>query len=277
MPETISADRYTIHNPVTPDGIIVGAYTQGKVGTKSIVATIQPIFPSTHIWDIRRSTFSGVKAHDTVRGDRPRLQSQDVEFAEYTTAHPRTDKQLVTVVRDPVAIAVSSLFYNFTPRNPGININSLSDKDIISRLVRGDSFSSPSFHLDWFDIEPKAAMGVDVYSQGEFPHSKGYRSYTSEGVQSHTDLLVMRLEDVKRIGCKAISEFYDGVTIEDYPMKNVGNDHPYGTRYSQFKQSVRLPEDWVKWQLDSRYASYFYTPSEREEFAQRWIEGIQSI
>src|SRR5690606_29438010 len=113
------------------------------------------------------------------------LLSEDRQFAEFLEAHPDTNMRAVSVVRDPVAIAVSSLFYNFTPRNPGVDIDEVSDDEFIDRLVRGESFSHPSFHLDWFDIEVEPLTGIDVYEAGEFPVDEGHATYAGDRGNRH--------------------------------------------------------------------------------------------
>lgn len=256
---------------VNEDNELVGIYTQGKVGSKSLVAALQTMYPDQHVWDTRRGLMEGVLEHERIRGTRPRLLSEDREFAEFLLKQSGVKMSLVSAVREPVAIAVSSLFYNFIPRNPDVDINEVADEEFAARLQRGESFSSPSFHLDWFDIEVKPLTGIDVYADGPFPTETGYRVYGGDMEDRHTDLLVMRLEDLGRIGTSALSEFTGKEAPAELPRINTGDDTEYAARYDAFKREARLPEEWVMWQLNSQFARHFYTDQEREGFAARWI------
>lgn len=250
---------------------VVAVYTQGKVASKSMVNTLQEMFPERHIWDVRRGTMEGVIEHETIRGTRPSLLSEDRQFAQFLIENPTVDLKLVSIVREPVAIALSSFFYNFIPRNPGVDINEISDDEIIARLIKGESFSSPSFHLDWFDIEVKPLTSIDVYNDGIFPVERGYDEYFASTGLRQSELLVIRLEDLSKVGSVALSGFFGTTAPEIMSQKNVGAEADYGARYTTFKQKARLPEEWVEWQLGSKYAKYFYTPSELVQFAEQWV------
>lgn len=262
-------------NPLGPGNEIIAAYTQGKVATKSLVAALEGMYPDTHIWDVRRGLMEGVIEHESIRGTRPNLLSEDRQFAQLLLDNTTIDLRLASIVREPVGIAVSSLFYNFIPRNTGIDINEVEDVEIIDRLVKGESFSSPSFHLDWFDIEVKPLTGIDVYASKDFPVTEGYAEYRGTNGKRTSELLVMRLEDLQRVASVALSGFFSRQAPSSLPRNNVGAEAAYGPRYEAFKNSARLPEEWVMWQLDSRYAQYFYSKEELNQHAQRWLEGIK--
>jgi len=180
--------------------------------------------------------------------------------------------KVVSVVREPVAINLSSFFYNFVPRNPGVNIHDLSDEDIIERLKKGESFSSPTFHLDWWDIEVAPMTGIDVYGYGEFPIQDGSAVYSADLKGRHTDLLVMRQEDLRSVARAALSDYY-GIEVPELARVNTAEDstNNYADRYAQFKAEASLPEDWVTAQMNSRYAQFFYSPEEREAFTNKWV------
>ena len=115
----------------------VGVYTQGKVGSKAVLASLNSAFSSLeeagenmYVWDYRRSDLAGVKEHQAVQGNRRRLLADDPEIADFLSAHLQRDLRMVSVVREPVAISLSSFFYNFVPRNPGVNIHELTDEGI---------------------------------------------------------------------------------------------------------------------------------------------------
>ena len=257
----------------------VGVYTQGKVGSKAILAALRKMFAAeddVYVWDFRRTSLEGVRQHDSIRGTRRRLLVDEPEIAEFMIAHPDRDMRLTSVVRDPVAINLSSFFYNFGPRNPGLDIHDITDAEVIDRLLAGEAFSYRSYHLDWFDIEVSAQAGIDVYSKGSFPIASGFEVYTGQRGLRRTDLLVFRLEDMARVAASALAEFY-GRSECVVTRENTADEQPYADRYKQFLCDSPLPAEWVAWQLNSNYAKFFYSDDERVEFAKKWSGTAENI
>ncbi len=272
-------EQYVASGEVTKLPYEVGVYTQGKVGSKAVLAVLESAFGvyttdqnDMYVWDYRRSELEGVLQHQSITGTRRRLLSDDPEVAQFMEDHPARDFRVVSVVREPVAINLSSFFYNFIPRNPDIDIHNLSDEEIIQRLRHGESFSSPSFHLDWWDIEVQPMTGIDVYKNEQFPIEKGSAVYSADAGERHTDLLVLRLEDMQLFARGALSKYY-GISVPELKKVNAAEDAPgdYDARYKSFKSEAKLPEEWVKWQMDSQYARFFYSENEREAFTNRWV------
>ena len=261
----------------------VGIYTQGKVGSKAVLATLREMFenqddPDEHmyVWDYRRSDFAGTAAHQVVQGTRRRLLSDDPEIAQFLVDHPDRDMRVTTMVREPVAISLSSFFYNFGPRNPDTDIHDVEDEEIIDRLVAGQSFSHPSFHLDWFGIEVEPMTGINVYQNSSFPIDRGTAVYEGDIGERHTTLLTFRLEDLAHVGSTALAQFYDRPEIPITHV-NTGDEQAYADRYRAFKQDLVLPTDWVAGQLNSEYARFFYSLEERTKFSQKWSGDVSLI
>jgi hypothetical protein len=272
-------EQFTTTGQTTELPYEVGVYTQGKVGSKAVLAALEDAFgvyppdeTGMYVWDYRRSDTEGVRQHRLLTGTRPRLLSDDPEVAKFMVDHPDRDFRVVTVVREPVAINLSSFFYNFIPKNPGIDVHELTDEEIIARLRRGESFSSPSFHLDWWDIEVEPMTGIRVYDSEPFPIEEGSAVYSADQGNRHTDLLVLRLENLAEFARDALSSYY-GIDIPEIESVNTAEDAPggYVDRYKRFKSEASLPEDWVSWQLESRYAQFFYSPEEIEGFMNKWV------
>jgi hypothetical protein len=279
----VTREQYVESGEVSALPYEVGVYTQGKVGSKAVLATIREMFlgdelagDNMYVWDYRRSDFAGTAAHQVVQGNRRRLLSDDPEIAQFLVDHPDRDMKLTTMVREPIAINISSFFYNFAARNPEVDINDVSDSEIVERLIDGQSFSDPSFHLTWFDIEVKPMTGIDVYKQEAFPITAGSDTYEGDAGERHTSLLAFRLEDLPRIGAAALAGFYHKPEMPIAKV-NSGDEQSYASRYKDFKNNVSLPVEWVAWQLNSEYARFFYNADERAAFSQRWSGDISKI
>jgi len=273
-------EQYVSGGELTPLSYEVGVYTQGKVGSKAVLAALEDAFEvyppnesGMYIWDYRRSDIDGVREHQLITGNRRRLLSDDPEVAQFKADHPERDFRVTTVVREPVATNLSSFFYNFMPMNPGVNVHELTDEEIISRLEKGESFSSPTFHLDWWDIEVKPMTGIDVYEHGEFPIDVGSAVYSGDLKGRHTDILVLRQEDLRDVAQLALSRYYD-IDVPELEKVNTAEDSPnnYSDRYNRFKAEASLPEEWVTWQIGSGYARFFYSDEEREAFINKWVK-----
>lgn len=273
-------EQYVASSEVTPLLHEVGVYTQGKVGSKAVLAALEDAFEvyppnesGMYVWDYRRSDPEGVRQHQLITGTRRRLLSDDPEVAQFMAEHPERDFKVVSVVREPVAINLSSFFYNFVPRNPGVNIHELTDEEIVERLKKGESFSSPTFHLDWWDIEVEPMTGIDVYEHGEFPISEGSAIYTGERNGRRTDILVLRQEDLRNVARLALSNYYE-IDVPELDRVNTAEEsaNDYADRYNRFKSEASLPEEWVTVQMNSRYAHFFYSEEEREAFTKKWVK-----
>lgn len=112
----VSREDYVASGEVSSLPYEVGVYTQGKVGSKAVLATIKAMFTegenhtsNMYVWDYRRSNLEGVVQHQVVQGNRRRLLSDDPEIAQFLVDHPDRDLRLTTVVREPIAINLSSL------------------------------------------------------------------------------------------------------------------------------------------------------------------------
>lgn len=273
-------EQYVASGDVTPLPYEVGVYTQGKVGSKAVLAALEDafeVYPPTesgmYVWDYRRSDPEGVRQHQLITGTRRRLLSDDPEVAHFMTKHPERDFKLVSVVREPVSINLSSFFYNFVPRNPGVDVHELTDEEIIQRLKKGESFSSPTFNLDWWDIEVQPMTGIDVYKDGGFPIEEGSTVYSEDLKGRHTEILVLRQEDLQDVARLALSDYYE-IDVPELGRVNTAEDsaNDYADRYNRFKSEARLPEEWVAAQMESRYARFFYSDEEREEFTNKWVK-----
>ena len=271
----VTREAYVASGEVSALPYEVGVYTQGKVGSKAVLKALQDMFTADeaddsnmYVWDYRRSNLEGVRQHQQVQGNRRRLLSDDPEIAQFLIDHPERDLKLTTIVREPVAINLSSFFYNFAARNPSTDIHDVSDDEIVERLVAGESFSTPSFHLDWFDIEVEPMTGIKVYEK-PFSTAASMADYAADKSGRTTELLLMRLEDLPRIGAIALSDFY-ARPLEAIPVVNSGEEQAYADRYKDFKRDATLPVQWVAWQLNSRFARQFYGLDERAAYAERW-------
>ncbi len=120
--------------------------------------------------------------------------------------------------------------------------------------------------LDWFDTELAPNFGFDIY-QEDFHPEKGYQIFRTPKL----NLLIIRLEDLNRCLQFALEDFFD-ISYPDYTMKtkNLSQSREYNHLYKDFLNDTNLPQDFIDYIYNSRYARFFYTDSELDRFKKRW-------
>ncbi|GJQ58180.1 MAG: hypothetical protein SCALA701_09810 [Candidatus Scalindua sp.] len=185
--------------------------------------------------------------------------------------------KVVTVVRDPIAVNISSFFeridkVDFTESWRTYTIKSTKDEyEYKGRIDDMESLKSLFFEkcahnesLTFLDNELKSVFGVDVF-ESEFPKSEGYRIYEGEQV----DVLLIRLESLNDCAKKAFNEF---LNIEDFTLVNIniGSEKDYAYLYQKFKELVVLPDTYIDKMYRSKYAQHFYSKEEIDRFITKW-------
>lgn len=179
---------------------------------------------------------------------------------------------VITLTREPIARNLSAFFYSWGYWYPDMlekfsDLNNYPEakQDVTNHFVE-------KFHhqrtLDWFDTDLAPYYGFDIY-QEEFHPEKGYQIYRTPEI----NLLIIRLEDLNRCLQLALEEFF-GASYPDYKMKtkNLSQSREYNHLYKDFLNNTNLPQDYVDYIYNSRYARFFYTERELDSFKDRWIK-----
>ena len=66
----------------------------------------------------------------------------------------------------------------------------------------------------------------------------------------------------------------DGFEIE---RANVGGQKAYAEVYRRFRESIRLPDDYIEGMLSSRHMRHFYSQQEIERFRAYWSHPGRSL
>ncbi|MFX0093605.1 MAG: putative capsular polysaccharide synthesis family protein, partial [Candidatus Hodarchaeota archaeon] len=170
--------------------------------------------------------------------------------------------KIITLVREPVARNVSDFFKRASPL-----IDLLIQKKIDLKSLRTyflENFPH-EMTLNWFDVELKQMIGLDVYSV-PFPKKTGYKIY--KGGDTHPDVLLLKLEKLNECASRAFKEF---LGIDEFILQN---KIPVGRRYYQsYKKFVSikmLPQSYIEKMYTSKYAKHFYTDTELNEYRKKW-------
>ena len=171
---------------------------------------------------------------------------------------PKLD--VIASVREPIGLGLSSIFQNHALLFPGLA--SATPESCRTELLRPKALKDIQ---NWFDIEIKAMLGIDVYAT-PFPKQSGYAIYESHFVR----LLVYRYEALEQLP-RILAEFFD-CEVPRVINRNIGRTKAYGSAYEEVKKELRLPIDFVMKQCNSKMMCHFYSDSERRKLIERWAE-----
>lgn len=263
---------------------IILVYTMGKVGSTSLYKTLAKLSPDQldanvhHVHYLSHEMLSRAEHHEKQSYRKLRRISHHLlagrQINKKIKTKPGLKKQLkiITTVRDPVALDISSFFESFYSyrKFDYDRLASLPPADLADKLqalflknISGDRW------LKWFDRELKSVMGVDVFAT-EFPKSQGYGIY-----QGYPPTLVLKLEHMDSCIKRAAREFL-GVDGLNLIHANVGEDKPYADAYRKFKKMIRLPQSYLYKMYTSKLVTHFYDSDEIEIFRQKWSGSKES-
>lgn len=252
---------------------VILVHQMGKVGSSSVVNSLKlinlnmPVY-HTHILNYDR-LFNNLYKELRIDNKRSRL----VILSEYISKEIIQNKKekkwkVITLTREPIARNISAYFQNINYFFPNFhNIyksGNLTIQSIIEVFLEKYPHEIP---LKWLDIEINNVFGIDVFSV-DFPKEKGYQILRN----NHTDLLVMKLENLNVCKKKAFQEF---LGLDDFVLcqDNLAINKQYFDVYKNFRESIILPESYIKQMYTSKYMQQFYSKDEIETFTFQWSKS----
>lgn len=268
----------------------VAVHQMGKVGSKSVCATLRAAIPEiavyhTHVLD-RAEVYGIAKtAFDADTAIQPHIL-ESLNLIQWMLRKPeKTRLHLISLVRDPVARNISHFFHG----KSGWKLNLPSDQ--WSTLERWLSRENPStteplpesltgvcsalqsiflekFPRDvetkWIDSQLRAPFGIDIYAT-PFSKDLGYTEYTHGNIR----LLFLDMERLDQILPAALRSFL-GIQSVTLARANSASDKAISPLYSQFLRTIRLPDSYLEEVYGSQFSSYFYSAGMIETFRKRW-------
>ncbi|MEO1287299.1 MAG: putative capsular polysaccharide synthesis family protein, partial [Chloroflexota bacterium] len=175
-------------------------YQMGKVGSSTIASTVDTYaqYPVYHVHNLRPKHLQGLTQDLSSRGIAipPHLYTGKM-VSQHIIARGLPAK-IITLVRDPIARALSDFFQNYTFHTGKTFVNDLAIvQDHIESHLKRDHFDYP---LRWFQNEFQPILGIDVFEH-PFPHEQGYLRIKTEGY----DILLLRIETDDAIITQALA------------------------------------------------------------------------
>lgn len=256
------------------DPIII--YQPGKVGSSTILASLKQAFrsakmeaPVYHAHHLNNLEQMEAEIKSKFPNPQRSLEKLAIDKDLRRKIDHDSDQRwnIISLTREPVARTISTVFEMLDVIFPGWkekyqagqwDLHEMQDV-IVKRYVSGPGQG------DWYDTQMKAVFDIDVYAQ-PFPYPQGFEIYHGK---NNSRLLLLRLEDLNRVGQKVVSEF---LNLKHFKLvqANVAEDKEYSALYREFKK-LPLPASFLERMYASRYARQFYSDDEIHGFYQKWL------
>ena len=247
-------------------------FQMGKVGSRSIIYSIQ-ISLRKQNGKSYKNTMLFYRHRRFLIDDLPDKLTKPIISWRVRLGLPI---KIICPIREPIARNVSAFFYFYCKVHlgsfPTTDLKELEElflKD--SREKSADPFlaisylmSEHEFPLNWFDEHFKPLTRIDVYKQ-PFPIDRKWKIYR----RGFTQVLLYRVDLKRSEQTKLVSRFL-GLQVDEIRSKNAAKEKDYAELYSRFRESVKLPEQYIRRMHDSRFAKHFWSPAELKAAADKW-------
>jgi hypothetical protein len=239
----------------------------GKVASSSVYTSLKMTtnLDVYHIHRLNPQNIKLVKEEHLKRGDSPPLDHEGLYLYKNLIRHGKKSVKIITLIREPISRNISAFFQNLESFERIKNAhNVVSIEQLVADFIRLYNHDVP---LTWFNVELFKTTGVDVY-QHSFPYEKGYQVIDAPPYC----LLIIRHDLEDKLKEKCIAEFI-GVESFCLSRENEASLKQYADTYQEFLDSIKLPDEYIKWMLSSKYAKHFYSDEERCAIYKIWTVG----
>lgn len=264
-------DLVRVHNTFGSEQSPVLVHTCGKVGSTAIHAAVEklPGFVPFHTHVISEEGVTEARAiHHAHNQDPVHLRVGDA-IREAIANEPEQKIYVVTLVREPVARAVSDLFENWTILTSGRDrdLRNLS-LDRVVEIASDQVIENIQYMERWFDREIRDVFAIDIFSE-EFDKELGFGT-SSVG---RFGLLSGKLESLSESGGKVLGEFLGLENPVPIPRKRERSATGQGDLYDRVRKELKLPDSVLDEVYRSRLCRHFYSDEELNAFRANWKQG----
>jgi glucosyl-dolichyl phosphate glucuronosyltransferase len=245
-------------------------YQMGKVGSTTVVESLsRASLPNAvlHLHAISDDVARYRREHLAAGAGVPyHLELGAAVAAELSRGDDRRCK-IISLVRDPIAVQISSLFEVPEFASPEMREGGKIDAVKAAASLR-KSLAEPralDYIFDWFDREVARVFGIDVFAH-PFPKAEGVRAFRGEGA----DMLLLRLEDLDRVGPEALARFLGLPAPLELVRANVRAGASGGDAYRELMGQLTLDIEVCDKIYSSRFARHFYDDAEISAFTAKW-------
>ena len=258
-------------------------FQMGRVGSNSALLAIQR---SLYLEEQGKDCHFEVQKTTEI-GDTIILHSHSVTAALSWATRNRTalwrarlglPLKMICPIREPIARNVSIFFFKYVGSRPNLVTNAdlgelkelfLEDNRPGHSKTRrpapaNDRLTEHQFTLDWFDWHFRPLTRIDVYKH-PFPIDRKWQIYN----RGRVEVLLYR-NDLKNSEQAELISGFLGIKLDEIKPIHQGKDKVYAELYSRFRESVKLPEQYIGRMHNSRFAQHFWSPQELKAAADKW-------
>ena len=240
-------------------------YQSGKVGSSTVVDSLKSLDLKNPVYHLHYLSNESIAKKDIGKPKYSKALRSKMDSYE---SLEDVNWKIISLTRDPIAIAISSLFQNL-----GLNYQKerfLDNNQIDISLVLAHLESSlKNFHnsqfCSWFDRELKTVFNIDVYNY-PFDRDLGYSIIK----QGNIDILIIRLEDLNSSGGQAIATFLNLPKPVPIISSNVGSQKKYRDIYKRVKDNLTVDSQVCDLIYSSKYVRHFYSKKQIADFTDKW-------
>lgn len=243
-------------------------HTYGKVGSTAIQTAIKPIcgFGAFQTHFISEQGIAEARVTHQDHGRDPVHLQVGEALRQAMAAHPEKVVRVITLVREPVARAISNLFENpvLLLGEEGQDLSKLPLERLVA-IATEQVRASLDYTERWFDRELSGLFGFDFFAT-PFDCDTGFTTHAVGRVR----LLSGKLEKLSTNGGRFIGEFLGLPAAIDIPHRRTREATGEAKLYDQVRRSLKLPSAFLDEIYASRTCRHFYTPAEIGRFRTLW-------
>jgi hypothetical protein len=238
-------------------------YQMGKVGSTSVLEALNEnnLFPVFQIHRMNPDHMDQIRADYKQKNLKlPPIRMKKLLYHEIIAK--KRGAKFITLVRDPINRNISAFFENIQ-NYVSEPLDQVFDTGNLTKLFL-EKYPQ-HVPLDWFDIEPKVVLGIDVFNY-PFPKEKGFLQIT----KGKFDWLIIKTEIDDRTKENTIRDYLK-IDVLSLKKLNLTTDKAFGNYFDRFKKELKLPKDYLEKMKNAKYTNHFYTSSELDILWARWL------
>ena len=250
-------------------------YQMGKVGSTSVSKSLKAAGLINYVFDIHFLSKDLIKYRNfyVESGIVPVPYHLDLGLSlrKRIIRGGCNEFKIISMVRDPIARQISDIFENLElicmeAKMPSVLFDAVEIYNFIEKKFADDSFFDYVFN--WFDNELKKVFGIDVFAH-PFNRESGWSLYRN----GNTEALIIRLDDLSRVGENVITNFLGYESKRKIPIlkANVRSQTQQSDAYQFVKDRLRLNKFFCEKIYASRFVRHFYSDDQVKKMSRQWI------
>ncbi len=248
-------------------------YSIAKTGTSSVKKTLRKYFfphPVYHVHRMSWTFLKKLKQKESIPAIPPEWDKDLWTRNLIERTRKKIHWKVITLTREPIGRQVSATFEGLE----NSNLAGGSEEAILEQAKRRLNIQELPVEQNnayfiaerWFDEELREVFGFDVYST-EFDRAAGYKIYKVQ----NADILVIRLEDLSRVGPQAFKELLGGKNTKIIKANERAASR-LQPAYQQILDTITYPNAFLDRIYNGRYSQLFYSEEEITTFKKRWMK-----